>query len=325
MFSLAIETYKKQRGQIKTVQKKTGINRFYLWYSFIKYFILYGASPSDWLNYRMWEMTRVFARQFITARDNKCLDKMYNSRELVKTFTNKVLFNKEFADFIHRDWIYTSDHNEEEIKEWCAIHQDIVIKPIDLSSGKGIYGFHVNPDSFDSFYRSIKESNNKGGYLLEKQVENISQLKQLNPPSCQTIRVYTILKSDNSVQLLAAAIRVGGSDNVVDNFHAKGTAFPIHLQTGVVYGTGIDAEGNRHYKTPSSGYFMPGFQIPCWNEVVDFVKKAAKHKPLARFIGWDVAITPDGLDMIEGNVEPNHNFLQIFDRIGRKKELYSYK
>lgn len=326
LISFAAETLKKQRLQIYKVHEKTGISKCYLWYSFFKWYLLYGVSPSDWLNYRMWEMSRVFARQFITARDNDRLDSMYNPRDLVDTFTNKVKFNKDFAEFVHRDWLFTEEHSVEEIKEWCLNIKDIVVKPINLSSGRGIAGYHVNNENIDSFIDTIGLKKNKDcEYLFEKQVENIDQLKRLNPPSCQTIRIYTIVKNDNSVSFLAAAIRVGGSDNVVDNFHAKGTAFPIDIETGMIYGTGIDADGNKHLVTPSTGVVMPGFQIPCWNEVKSFVEKAAKHKPQARFIGWDVAVTPDGCDMIEGNVEPNHNFLQIFDHVGRKKELYSYK
>ena len=328
LISFAVSTLKKQKSQVVSVHQNTKISKCYLWYSFFKWYILYGASPSDWLNYRMWEMSRVYARQFITARDNDRLDKMYNSRELVDTFTNKVLFNKEFAEFVRRDWIYTAEHNDDVIKNWCLNHKDIVVKPIALSSGIGVFGFHANSENIDSFMEKIKESSKckeGAGYLIESQVVNTDSLRRLNPPSCQTIRIYTILDKNNTVIFLAAAIRVGGSDNVVDNFHAKGSAFPINLETGIVYGLGIDAVGNRHLTTPSSGITMPGFQIPCWKDVKSFVEKAAKHRPQAKFIGWDVAITPNGCDMIEGNVMPNHNFLQIFDRVGRKKELYSYK
>ena len=97
------------------------------------------------------------------------------------------------------------------------------------------------------------------------------------------------------------------------------------VETGIVYAMGIDAIGNRYIKVPSTGRVMVGLQIPYWKDVCDFCEKAALHEPRARWIGWDVAITPYGCEMIKGNVVPNHNFLQIFDQIGRRKEMYSYK
>ena len=42
--------------------------------------------------------------------------------------------------------------------------------------------------------------------------------------------------------------------------------------------------------------------IPQWKEVLDFTRRAACHNKDARFIGWDVAITADGCEMIEGQL-----------------------
>ena len=44
-----------------------------------------------------------------------------------------------------------------------------------------------------------------------------------------------------------------------------------------------------------------GFRIPYWNEVRELVKNVHAKLPDIRSIGWDVAITPNGPVLIEGN------------------------
>lgn len=317
----ASSTLEKQKKQVALVHKNEGVGKIELWLNFFMCFIRYGASPSDWINYRMWEKHHRVRKQFITAVDNDKLNKMYNPKELWDTFTDKVKFNKAFSAFIRRKWLYTREHSIEEIRQFVEDLGIVVVKPVGLSSGRGIYLFEADECNIDEFLETMKNED----YLLEERAALVPKVQELNPPSCQTIRFYTIVLKDGTVKPLAAGIRVGGGKSIVDNFHAAGTAYPIDLETGIVYAKGIDAEGKRCLKVPSTGIVMPGFQIPFWKEVCDFCIRAARQEPRARWIGWDVAITPNGCEMIEGNVEPNHNFLQIFDQRGRKKEMYSYK
>jgi hypothetical protein len=49
---------------------------------------------------------------------------------------------------------------------------------------------------------------------------------------------------------------------------------------------------------------MLGFKLPNWHIAIDSVIKAAEKLPQCRFIGWDVAITTKGIELIEGNHNP---------------------
>jgi hypothetical protein len=61
--------------------------------TFFTCLIRYGASPSDWINYRLYEKHHRFRRNFMSAKDNMALNKLYNPKELWDTFTDKVMFN----------------------------------------------------------------------------------------------------------------------------------------------------------------------------------------------------------------------------------------
>jgi hypothetical protein len=56
---------------------------------------------------------------------------------------------------------------------------------------------------------------------------------------------------------------------------------------------------------------MLGFVVPNYDIAVDAVKRAAKVVPDVRYIGWDVAITPEGCELIEANHDADPNFHQL--------------
>ena len=57
---------------------------------------------------------------------------------------------------------------------------------------------------------------------------------------------------------------------------------------------------------PLTGIPFMGFQVPLWDEALDMVRKAARkaYGYNCHWIGWDVAITPDGPALIEANWRP---------------------
>jgi hypothetical protein len=56
---------------------------------------------------------------------------------------------------------------------------------------------------------------------------------------------------------------------------------------------------------------MLGCQIPNWEKVISGVKDAAKSFPQCRFIGWDVAIIENGIELIEGNHNPDYELIEF--------------
>ena len=49
------------------------------------------------------------------------------------------------------------------------------------------------------------------------------------------------------------------------------------------------------------------------------IQDAAQQLPDLRFIGWDIAITPEGPELVEGNTRPGPALLEY---IGKKKGFY---
>ncbi len=59
--------------------------------------------------------------------------------------------------------------------------------------------------------------------------------------------------------------------------------------------------GKVFYTHPDTGESIVRFHIPYYKEAVDFVKNLALVRPDVGYVGWDIAITPDGPTLIEGN------------------------
>ena len=64
---------------------------------------------------------------------------------------------------------------------------------------------------------------------------------------------------------------------------------------------------------------MLGYKIPNWEKVIETVTEAAKVVPQCRYIGWDVAILNDDVELIEGNHNPDHDLLEF---VGSERMFY---
>ncbi len=54
-------------------------------------------------------------------------------------------------------------------------------------------------------------------------------------------------------------------------------------------------------KHPVSGTKLEGYQLPNWEILKETVRRAVLVDPDAIFVGWDMAITEQGVDMVECN------------------------
>lgn len=279
----------------------------------------YGATPNEYTGFEFWRLSSLERKQFYTARYQPRFERLLNDRAYYDTFCRKEQTNRAFAQFVHRDWLYTPDATDDEIVAFLNTHAKVIVKPVGLSSGRGI---HVYKDERADVLRNSCT-------LLEEFVEQCPEMMAINPTSVNTVRVYTLLcKSSNStpppcgdVLMLSIGIRAGGAGAEVDNFHAGGVLYPVDKETGIVYGPGKDILGHKHLFHPSTGLKMIGFEIPRFAELRTYVEALARHIPRARFIAWDIAVTPTGFDLIEANYEGDPGVMQAPHIQGKLREI----
>ena len=61
----------------------------------------------------------------------------------------------------------------------------------------------------------------------------------------------------------------------------------------------------RDYAThPVTGGAIPGFRVPQWDEVLALALRSHRAFAEALIVGWDIAVTTDGVVMVEANSSP---------------------
>ena len=126
----------------------------------------------------------------------------------------------------------------------------------------------------------------------------------INPYSINTVRIDTYIKENGDVEILSALMRFGRKGSIVDNASSSGGFFiGLDLESGKLadYGMQFLNLGNKYiYEHPDTKIKLQGHHIPYIEETKKLVIKAAKCLG-DRLVGWDVAITPKGPALIEGN------------------------
>lgn len=146
-------------------------------------------------------------------------------------------------------------------------------------------------------------------------------MAKINPTTVQSVRVNTLIDRDGNVKIIG--VRLMGGIRRTSNTHNGGVQYPVDEKTGRVYAWGIKADGEKILVHPTTGLFMPGFQIPMWPQILEIAGNAALRKPGARQVGWNFAVTPPRPILLEGNFGSGMESYQAWDRGGLWDRLRS--
>lgn len=180
-----------------------------------------------------------------------------------------------------------------------------ILKPVVGGQGAGVVRLSVGPDAAtvdgDQLAYETLFSRLKTKYLFQESLAQHPDLARLNESSINTIRVITV-RDGARAQPLGALLRVGAAGACVDNWAQGGLIVHIDLATGRLRGPGVRKKGQpTTHVAPTSGVVLDGYALPDVERCVEAA--CAFHNDLYGFhsVGWDVALTPSGPVLIEGN------------------------
>jgi len=240
-----------------------------------------------------------------------------NPRSARIILLDKIKFLNHFRSFVRRDFA--------DLQTLKADH-DITNRLLANNSGKlvlkgslGQIGAEVEVISCRDFVPEtlIKYMIFKKYDLAEEYVRQHPAMMELSPSGLNTVRILTQLNEGN-VYILGARLRVS-VNSPVDNMAAGNLAAFIETKTGVVKGPGVYSDITKEDMTahPLTGEAITGFTIPYWNEVIKLAKEAALYLPENKSVGWDIAVTEEGPELVEGN----HNWCKLLWQLPVKKGL----
>lgn len=283
---------------------------------FLITYLLFGASAEDYFLYRFYAKSFLEIDTFVTLRRRRWFTEKLNkngSRYLVE---DKAVFAEYFKEFTKREILDLKKNGREEFEQFVEKHGRVIAKPADGFDGKGI--FLVNrEDNLEEVFQRMAQS----GYVVEQVVEQEGILHAMNPGTVNTLRV-NVLQDKETIGVTTAIFRMGRGEGCADNFHQGGIATLVDTESGICTYQGVDIEGKRYVSHPSSGICFVGLKIPCWQEVVETVRKASVRIPDVHYLSWDVAVTGGGQNsvvIIEGNTYGNTDLQQAIDDVGKWK------
>lgn len=299
---------KKMFEEIDKIHKKTNKNKISIFFDMIYCGFKYQAGYMDYQLFEMYNLNKSERKTILTRGINNSLIKEYNNKDYWYIFDQKEIFNKKFEKYLNRNWFYIND-NYEDFEKFIKQKKEIIIKPTSLSCGVGVEKIKIekNTDIKKLYNKCIKNNT----LLIEEVAKQHKDIEKLHKSSVNTIRIVTLRNHYNVTSIVAALIRIGTNNEVVDNFNHGGVCCTIDIEKGIINSPAIDKKGNIYNNHPTTNVKLIGYKIPYWDKVKNLVIEASKIVPEIGLIGWDICIGPDKPSIIEANQFPGHDLYQL--------------
>lgn len=286
-----------------------------LWVDYLCALLVHGASISDYFAYGFYKLRFNGRREYITYRRYHKILRKCNKQEDIAICRDKMSFNSKFSDLLGREWIDFNEVSYDEFESFIGRHNVFFMKDVSGCWGMGIKRYCIEEIDVKTFFDEYKCCQN-AHYILEEEIDEVDYIKEFHPWSVNTIRIVTLFDTvSDCVYVMNARIRMGNNKNHVDNFHFQGIFSSIDINTGIIDSYGYDINNRFYLVHPLTNKQIIGFQIPYWEECLDFVKKAARRIPTVRYVGWDVVIKPGGtFALIEANDNADHDIQQLHNK-----------
>jgi len=276
----------------------------------------YDFSPEDYFVVgNGYTLSRYEKKRFFTDRNARRWlwhNVNVNDPQYIHFLRNKVEALELFNEFVSREWLYAPKSSFGEFMDFVNKTPVFIAKPLHGLEGHGIEK-HSTSDVSEEELKTLYNHFVSDDMLLEECLKAHDDI-YLGTKSLNTFRLYTMMDGKGDVHVLKAKYRAGTGDAITDT--ADGCiAYPISIEYGVIEGPGINEVLNskNYFYHPGSDKLVVGMKIPMWDRVLEVVTEAAKKIPQVRYIGWDIAVTNDGVELIEGN---NYPYTGTFEIMG---------
>jgi hypothetical protein len=147
------------------------------------------------------------------------------------------------------------------------------------------------------------------GYLVQRWLEPDPAMRPLMPGrALGAVRVVTLLAGKGALTPYAfVKIPVGkNTSDAFDHGRTGNLIAAVNVTDGIVGRAWGPSRTARHrldvYDAhPETGIAIEGFRIPHWPEIVRVVSAGARAFRELRTLGWDVAVTTEGILLLEAN------------------------
>lgn len=310
--------YSRFFDNLKKIAKKENKNFIRLVFDTGYCVFRYGFGLTDYLNYKLYNKNGKERKKYLSTKIENKFYETVSPSAYKKRYTVKPDFLADFKKYTKRDFIVPKEDNYQDFEKFLDSHEVFMSKPYD-----GLGGADVKKEYTKNITNRKEYFENciKNRIFLEELVIQHPEMNKLCDKSVNTMRIMTF-NNHGKPEILWMGLRVGNGVNAIDNFHAKGMAINIDMETGKLIGKAIDKDLNEYEEHPVSHIKFDGFQIPCFEEAKKMVLEACLESDKILVVGWDVAISDKGPVIIEGNRRPGFDIVQVLS--GGRKDIVDY-
>lgn len=302
----SLSTVKRFFHNLNLAHRESGKSRIVLFFDMVYCMFTYWIGHMDYVTFGFAYIGKEKRRTFMTMDDNIALVHRLNDRSAYSLLDDKMVFNKTFRQFLGREFIDLRD-GIAVFRQFCAGKTCFFAKQLQSFGGLGVEKVRLEGQDLQSLYDRLMENKM---YLAEEAIVQHPTMDLLCDKSVNTLRITTIVSDKGNANPVYALVRAGSGKNDVDNV-TSGGMYTLLSDEGVITHPMFCDKAMAYYTAhPLSGQAFIGFQIPFFREALALCCEAAKVEPRMRYIGWDVAITPEGPVLVEGNNLPGYDMCQ---------------
>ena len=286
------------------------------WKDILRDSLKYNISILEYFQFRFFEIPEAEKKNWAGTGFMYEYQLRMNPRRSREKLADKIRFHQVYKPFIRHRWLSATDlRDSTRVNEFLSAHNKVVLKNSHGQCGLGVTVMDADAVRATDIHRLLTESGND---YLESYIRQHDELNRLSPSGLNTVRIITQLDRHDRVQILGARLRIS-VNSVVDNLAAGNLAAPIDIESGIVTGPAVYSDITIEAEAihPVTGELIDGFQVPYWQETLALAKRAALHDISNRSIGWDVAITDEGPELLEGN----HDWCKLLWQLPVRKGL----
>jgi hypothetical protein len=286
----------------------------------------YGFMPYEAQRFGLLKLEKYSGERFISKKRMVAQQKMINPQHFMELTEDKAIFSlfckknhipiPKLLGLFFSNSVGMNCNDSKPLngsKQWidffvnhCPDH--FVVKPSRGVYGAGIIFVDKNKEEFSGarIYQQLMQSQ-YDAFVIQETLKNHSSILAINPKEgLQTLRVTTFIDENLNVKVLYAFFKIIVGNNRVDN-HRGGRLGNLLSEIDLLDGSlklpvlmteeGLVEVPNH----PETGKYLAGITMPLWQDAFSLAKGIAPHFLPMRSIGWDIALTPDGARIIEGN------------------------
>lgn len=303
---------------VNHVTKLTEISKLRLYSDMLLSSVKYNISLIEYFLFRFYELSSEERATFAGTGFMYEYQLKMNPKSKRRVLSDKLQFLNVYRDYVLHKYVSLKDlSNNPKLTQQILENPSgkVVLKSADGQCGRGIEVRIASDFTPESLIARLKETEND---FVEEFVVQHPNLNSLSPSGLNTVRVITQINKNHGVEIIAARLRIS-INSAIDNMAAGNAAAFVNPVTGIVEGAAVysDITKSQIEVHPLTGIRIIGFQVPFWEETLEMVRSAALLDISNRSIGWDVAITLQGPELIEGN----HDWCKLLWQLPAKRGL----